>query len=92
MKIAIASSGLGHVARGIETWACDTAVALARARVKSYELSVIGGGEKDKSYELSVIGEGEKVKSYELSVIRNTNNQEPITNNSASGSPSGGIP
>jgi len=31
MKIAIASSGLGHVARGIETWACDTAVALAEA-------------------------------------------------------------
>lgn len=28
MKIAIASSGLGHVARGIETWALDTAVAL----------------------------------------------------------------
>jgi hypothetical protein len=28
MKIAIASSGLGHVARGIETWACDSAVAL----------------------------------------------------------------
>jgi hypothetical protein len=28
MKIAIASSGLGHVARGIETWALDTAQAL----------------------------------------------------------------
>ncbi len=28
MKIAIASSGLGHVARGIETWALDTAEAL----------------------------------------------------------------
>jgi len=28
MKIAIASSGLGHVARGIETWALDTANAL----------------------------------------------------------------
>ena len=28
MKIAIASSGLGHVARGIETWALDTATAL----------------------------------------------------------------
>ena len=22
MKVAVASSGLGHVARGIETWAC----------------------------------------------------------------------
>jgi glycosyltransferase involved in cell wall biosynthesis len=30
MKIAIASSGLGHVARGIETWAGDTAVALSQ--------------------------------------------------------------
>lgn len=30
MNIAIASSGLGHVARGIETWALDTAVALAQ--------------------------------------------------------------
>jgi len=29
MKIAIASSGLGHVARGIETWALDTAVAVS---------------------------------------------------------------
>jgi len=29
MKIAIASSGLGHVARGIETWALDTAGALS---------------------------------------------------------------
>jgi glycosyltransferase involved in cell wall biosynthesis len=28
MKIAVASSGLGHVARGIETWAHDTASAL----------------------------------------------------------------
>lgn len=28
MKIAVASSGLGHVARGIETWALDTARAL----------------------------------------------------------------
>ena len=29
MKIAIASSGLGHVARGVETWALDTAEALS---------------------------------------------------------------
>ncbi len=33
MKIAIASSGLGHVARGIETWALDTANALHRKGV-----------------------------------------------------------
>ena len=30
MKIAVASSGLGHVARGVETWARDSAVALSR--------------------------------------------------------------
>lgn len=33
MKIAIASSGLGHVARGVETWAVDTAAALAEQGV-----------------------------------------------------------
>ena len=33
MRIAIASSGLGHVARGIETWALDTADALHRKGV-----------------------------------------------------------
>lgn len=30
MRIAVASSGLGHVARGIETWARETAFALSR--------------------------------------------------------------
>jgi len=40
MKIAIASSGLGHVARGIETWACDTAVALSQWTVDSGQLTV----------------------------------------------------
>lgn len=30
MKIAIASSGLGHITRGIETWAADTAVAVSQ--------------------------------------------------------------
>ncbi len=33
MRIAIASSGLGHVARGVETWALDTAVALAESNI-----------------------------------------------------------
>jgi len=31
IRVAVASSGLGHVARGVETWACDTACALAEA-------------------------------------------------------------
>lgn len=35
MKIAIASSGLGHIARGIETWALDLAQALARRAITS---------------------------------------------------------
>lgn len=33
MKIAVASSGLGHIVRGIETWAHDTASALHQKRV-----------------------------------------------------------
>ena len=33
MKIAIASSGLGHVARGVEAWAATTAAALAEKGV-----------------------------------------------------------
>jgi hypothetical protein len=39
MRIAIASSGLGHVARGIETWACDTAGALHQWAVDSEQLT-----------------------------------------------------
>ena len=39
MKIAIASSGLGHIARGIETWACDTAVAVSQWAVDSGRLT-----------------------------------------------------
>lgn len=34
MRIAVASSGLGHVARGIESWAWDLAVALAARGVE----------------------------------------------------------
>src|SRR5258708_7530379 len=30
-RVAVASSGLGHIPRGIETWAADTARALRRA-------------------------------------------------------------
>lgn len=38
MRIAIASSGLGHVARGIETWALDTAVALAEVKRETLDV------------------------------------------------------
>ncbi len=41
MKIAIASSGLGHVARGIETWALDLAQALARHAATSADAADI---------------------------------------------------
>jgi hypothetical protein len=35
MRIAIASSGLGHVARGIETWAEDTALAIRKLGMRN---------------------------------------------------------
>ena len=44
MKIAVASSGLGHVARGIETWAMDTAQALAKGGV---DVTLFAGGIDD---------------------------------------------
>jgi len=43
MKVAVASSGLGHVARGIETWALDTARALAE---KGMQVTLFAGGEE----------------------------------------------
>jgi glycosyltransferase involved in cell wall biosynthesis len=41
VRIAVASSGLGHVARGIETWAADTAAALAQRGV---DVTLFAGG------------------------------------------------
>ncbi|MCE9613208.1 MAG: glycosyltransferase family 4 protein [Lentisphaerae bacterium] len=41
-RIAIASCGLGHVSRGIETWARDTAVALA---ARGAEATLFAGGD-----------------------------------------------
>jgi len=41
MRIAVASSGLGHVARGIETWALDTAEAL---HAYGAEVTLFAGG------------------------------------------------
>ena len=49
MKIAIASSGLGHVTRGIETWALDTAAALVE-----YGSQESGGRSRETGPELSV--------------------------------------
>lgn len=52
MKIAVASSGLGHVARGIEAWAADLSAAL-------YELGADitlfkGGGQSSRPFEVVV--------------------------------------
>src|SRR5690349_5393720 len=49
MRIAIASSGLGHVTRGIEAWAADVGAALATRgeRVTLFK----GGGRATASYE-----------------------------------------
>jgi len=54
MRIAIASSGLGHVARGIETWALDTAAALA---ARGVDVTLFGGAgvERRGSMELRVV-------------------------------------
>jgi 1,2-diacylglycerol 3-alpha-glucosyltransferase len=49
LRIAIASSGLGHVARGIEAWADDLAAALA-ARGQAVTLFK-GGGQARRPYE-----------------------------------------
>src|SRR5215212_6371418 len=49
MKIVIASSGLGHVARGVEAWAADLAHALA-ARAQDVTLCK-GAGEARHPYE-----------------------------------------
>jgi len=52
MKIAIASSGLGHVARGIETWALDTANALQREGV---DVTLFAAGEVESDASLVVL-------------------------------------
>lgn len=52
MKIAVASSGLGHVARGIEAWARDVAGAL-RGRGEDVVLCK-GGGDVGEAYEVVV--------------------------------------
>ncbi len=49
MKIAVASSGLGHVTRGIESWAADLGAALADRREDVTLFK--GGGTKQYPYE-----------------------------------------
>lgn len=57
MKIAIASSGLGHVARGIETWALDTAQALAERAVN---VTLFAGADGGKGVRVQGSGEPER--------------------------------
>ena len=52
MRIAIASSGLGHIARGIETWALDTANALHQRGV---DVTLFSAGEVTSSCPIEVI-------------------------------------
>ena len=49
MKIAVACSGLGHVARGIESWAADLAQAL---NDRGEDVTLFkGGGKAESSFE-----------------------------------------
>ncbi len=52
MRIAIASSGLGHVARGVETWALDTAQALSEA---GENVTLFAAGDVGKKYDCVVV-------------------------------------
>lgn len=52
MKIAIASSGLGHISRGIETWALDTAEALVR---QGADVTLFAAAEVDTGAPLKVL-------------------------------------
>jgi len=52
MKIAIASSGLGHISRGIETWALDTANALHR---KGIDVTLFSAGEVESEAPLKTL-------------------------------------
>src|SRR5262245_63176907 len=51
-RIAVASSGLGHVARGIEAWAADLGRALAE-RGETVRLCK-GGGDVQSDYEVVI--------------------------------------
>lgn len=54
MRIAIASSGLGHVARGIEVWAATLASALAR---RGQDVTLFrGSGKPETAYEKIIRG------------------------------------
>ena len=50
MNIAIASSGLGHVARGVETWALDSAIALSK--LSSCQVAELLGESANAPYSL----------------------------------------
>src|SRR5258706_16075150 len=57
MKIVIASSGLGHVARGVETWAADLGRALAERGV---DVTLCKGGGKAQAGHEQGIGCGQR--------------------------------
>lgn len=52
LRVAVASSGLGHIRRGIETWAADTALALHR---EGQDVTLFqGSGEPGEPWQLVV--------------------------------------
>lgn len=72
MKIAVASSGLGHVSRGIETWAKDTAEAIEEkaesrklkaetGKAEMHPGSRLRGNTKRRRREFGMAGEGLEV-------------------------------
>jgi 1,2-diacylglycerol 3-alpha-glucosyltransferase len=71
MKIAIASSGLGHVARGIETWALDTATALAARGVDV----TLFGGDSGEWRVASGAGEDRALRAVALPGMKRTDRQ-----------------
>jgi hypothetical protein len=73
MKIAIASSGLGHVARGIETWALDTAQALHERGV---DVTLFAAAE-----DLIATKEHKAHKELEETTKQTTKNPQPETHN-----------
>jgi 1,2-diacylglycerol 3-alpha-glucosyltransferase len=52
LRIAVACSGLGHVQRGIESWAADLASALQRIGA---DVSLFGGGRRNGAIPLSTL-------------------------------------
>jgi glycosyltransferase involved in cell wall biosynthesis len=67
-RIAIACSGLGHVHRGIESWACDLAQGLARAGT---DVTLFGGRTRGSIHGLPTLRRGEAAGRLLGALLRN---------------------